>query len=159
MSFDIVKQFDSPAWLAEISEKLDRKMAFGAENGIALLWIKELHIEGTDIRDVELCAADGDGISHMVSAAVSQGKIKAVVYGLRFRFDAVETAFIHIVVEVLARHGDRFLLRAVREGVIHGFLIGRIQMDADMDFITSRTGVEVVAGLVRTINNELAHTE
>ncbi len=31
MSFDIVKQFDSPAWLAEISEKLDRKMAFGAE--------------------------------------------------------------------------------------------------------------------------------
>ena len=122
-------------------------MAFGAENGIALLWIKELHIEGTDIRDVELCAADGDGISHVVGAAVRQSKIKTVIYGLRFWFDAVETAFIHIAVEVLARHGDRLLLRAVREGVIYGFLIDRIQMDADMDFITGRTGIEVVAGM------------
>ena len=126
---------------------LEALMAFGAENGIALLWIKELHIEWADICDVELCAADGDGISHMVGAAVRQGKIKAVIYGLRFRFDAVETAFIHIAVEVLARHGDRLLFRAVWEGVIYGFLIDRIQMDADINFVSGRTGVEVVAGM------------
>ena len=49
---------------------LEALMAFGAENGIALLWIKKLHIEGANICDVELCAADDDGISHMVGAAV-----------------------------------------------------------------------------------------